>query len=326
MDLVANYDIDGLHWDYIRYAGRDWGYNPVSVRRFNTLTGKSGKPAPDDPDWMQFRRDQVTALVRRFYLSAFALKPHLKISAATITWAPGIADLTQWIHSAAFSHVLQDWRAWMEEGILDLNVPMTYFRHSEHAEAFVHWSQFIKDHQYRRQAALGLGFYLNSVPENLAQIETVRRPHPSGSGKPAAGILVYSYANPGSGIAAAHAFEALSRPVLPALSPPFAEPAQVPTVPWKASRQFGHVRGTVTLASNGSPVDGASVEITGASALSQRTDPSGFFGAVDLTPGDFHVRVSAPGFAPASADVTVRGGTLATLEFSLTPLPVPLSP
>lgn len=132
LDLVRRYDLDGLHWDYVRYAGKDWGYNVVAVRRFNARHGRTGKPASTDPDWLQFRRDQVTALVRKVYLAALAEKPALKISAATITFAPGISDTAQWPRSAAYSDVLQDWRAWMEEGILDWNLPMTYFRQTEH--------------------------------------------------------------------------------------------------------------------------------------------------------------------------------------------------
>ena len=80
MDIVSRYDVDGLHWDYIRYAGREWGYNAASVARFNRVKGRAGTPTEDDAAWLQFRRDQVTGIVRRFYLDAVRVKPQLTVS------------------------------------------------------------------------------------------------------------------------------------------------------------------------------------------------------------------------------------------------------
>ena len=62
MDIITNYNVDGLNFDYIRYAGAAEGYNDVTVGRFNRLFNRSGAPATDDAVWKQFRRDQVTGL------------------------------------------------------------------------------------------------------------------------------------------------------------------------------------------------------------------------------------------------------------------------
>ena len=92
LDLVRNYSVDGIHFDRIRYAGQAFGYNPVSLARYAAATGATGVPAPTDPAWQAWRRDQVTALMRQIYLETIALKPKLKISAATITWGNGPAS------------------------------------------------------------------------------------------------------------------------------------------------------------------------------------------------------------------------------------------
>src|SRR4030095_11293990 len=46
MDVLTRYDVDGIHFDYIRYSDggssanyQPWGYNPVSVARFKAQTG-----------------------------------------------------------------------------------------------------------------------------------------------------------------------------------------------------------------------------------------------------------------------------------------------
>ncbi len=86
MHLVRNYNIDGLHLDRIRYPefaaagqtpanGTNIGYNPTNVERFNARHNRTGTPATGDPLWMQWRRDQVSNVVRRVYLNAVAEKP-----------------------------------------------------------------------------------------------------------------------------------------------------------------------------------------------------------------------------------------------------------
>lgn len=315
MDLVSRYEIDGLHWDYIRYAGRDWGYNDVAVRRFNQRFGRTGKPSPNDADWLRFRRDQVTALVRKVYLTAFARKPHIKISAATITFAPGIATTEQWPASAAYSDVLQDWRAWMEEGILDWNIPMAYFRQAEFPEAFARWITFAKDHQYRRRTAIGLGAYLNPISQTLRQIDQARQPSPLGNSP--AGLLAYSYASLALDLPTDATLAVLARPSSVTEDPPFAAPAIPPSTPWKTSRLSGHLEGWVVRSVDDSPIEDAVLTLEGPTQATLRTDATGFFGAVDLPAGDYLVRVAAPGFQSASADASVRGARATHLEFPL---------
>src|SRR5688572_27444299 len=96
--LVENYDIDGLHLDRIRYpeigiagqtptTGANVGYNQTNVERFQRFYNipiGSTPPAPGNAQWSQWRRDQVTNVVRRVYLNVLARKPHVKVSAALI--------------------------------------------------------------------------------------------------------------------------------------------------------------------------------------------------------------------------------------------------
>ncbi|NJM07537.1 family 10 glycosylhydrolase, partial [Candidatus Gracilibacteria bacterium] len=93
-NLIQQYpQIDGIHWDYIRYAGEDYGYNQVSVERFNRANGRplDSRPAPSDAAWSQWRRDRVSETARRLYIRAKALNPRIQVSAATITWGASAA-------------------------------------------------------------------------------------------------------------------------------------------------------------------------------------------------------------------------------------------
>ena len=63
MDLVNNFDIDGVHYDYIRFTANNQGYNPTSIARYNARYGLSGQPSPSNEQFKQWRRDQVSAVV-----------------------------------------------------------------------------------------------------------------------------------------------------------------------------------------------------------------------------------------------------------------------
>src|SRR5918995_1821405 len=124
----------------------------------------------------------MKALVRRIYLETIAVKPHVKVSASTITFFRGPTALGGFSRTEAYSRVYQDWDGWTRHGFLDLNVPMVYKRETD-AEGpmqFNDWTEFTRTHQYGRQAAIGIGVYLNSFEASIAQLERSRLPAASG--------------------------------------------------------------------------------------------------------------------------------------------------
>ncbi|HNQ88154.1 MAG TPA: family 10 glycosylhydrolase [Verrucomicrobiota bacterium] len=326
MDLITRYDVDGLHWDYVRYAGKEWGYNDTAVARFNRATGSSGKPATDDSAWLQWRRDQVTGLVRRVTLSALAVKPALTISAATITWAPGGTTYSSWLTSAAYSDVLQDWRGWMEEGLLDLNVPMAYFRQHTHATAWANWSQFAKENRYGRHLALGTGAYLNLVSNTLVQMRSARNPTPTAPG--AEGLVTYSYAVPASDATRAQFLEALTKPSAhdPQPTPVFATPAPPPAMPWKTTQRPTALKGIVRDQATGKPVEGAVLELCDPSPRQWIADANGFFGTLSAPAGSVTLLSSAAGFASVQRTLELPPGTVGTVDFFLSAPDAGLAP
>ena len=53
LSIVANYAVDGINLDRIRYPDGNfatnvpsWGYNPVAISRFQQATGRTDRPAP----------------------------------------------------------------------------------------------------------------------------------------------------------------------------------------------------------------------------------------------------------------------------------------
>ncbi|HEX6350920.1 MAG TPA: family 10 glycosylhydrolase [Candidatus Dormibacteraeota bacterium] len=191
MHLASAYDLDGLHLDFVRYPeGGDWGYSPDALAAYG-----QGSPDPADPAWSQWRRDRVTGFVRDLYRDLAASRPHLKLSAALIPWGAGPADAAGFAASRAYSEVYQDWRGWLEAGILDLAVVMNYDTEWSRfgSKWFDQWTEFEKDHQYGRRVLIGVGAYFNYPEDTLDQIR--RALAPSAHGNFAAGVAIYSYAS-----------------------------------------------------------------------------------------------------------------------------------
>lgn len=321
MDIITNYNVDGLNFDYIRYSDVNQGYNPVTVARFNQRHGRTGQPSPSDADWKQFRRDQVTGLLRKVYLNAIAVKPNIKISADTITWSPGPTSVSSWYSSAAaWNSVLQDWRGWMEEGILDLTIPMAYFDQAgSYKLAWTNWNNFTKDNQYNRHAIIGPGIYLNSVSNAIVQMRYTRTNSPGGN--PARGSCGYSYrVTNKDGVSRATFIDALVNPSAydPITPPVFSQPATIPVMPWKATPTLGHLKGTIYSGNITNGLDGAVVTLTGPVTRKQTNDATGFYGFVDLPAGNYTVQAAFPGYSSASNGIAVSVGAVATRDVALT--------
>lgn len=348
LSIVRNYDVDGINFDYVRYPDYNpalnvpaWGYNPVAVARFQALAGRSDVPEPTDPQWMDWRREQVTNLVRRVYLESARIRPRIRVSADTITYGSAPGSDAAWMETRPYREVLQDWRGWMQEGILDLNVPMNYRREQAATEPnnlrrmYEEWSDFAKDHQYNRQAAVGTALYLNPIEDSVIQIRKALAPSPAGNR--AVGWVGFSYHTPDALVddrrrppeeARRELSRTLTQPgdrdpsgAADRPEPVFASPASAPGMPWKVAPGTGHLRGTVST-ENGVAADQYPVQLydaaTNIRVASRRTDGGGWFGFVDLSPGQYTVRVEAPGAAgTASALVTVIAGRVTPVALAL---------
>lgn len=295
MDVVNRYDVDGIHLDLIRYATQTWGYNEVSVSRFNSVNGRAGQPPSNDSAWCQWRRDQVTNLVRKVYANTIAAKPNVKVSAAVFTGDPVVTSDAGWINSQAYRVRFQDWRAWMEEGILDLVVPMDYYPcDSSH---FEDWICFILNHQYDRAAAIGYSATEKECWCVQEQVGNIRNP---GCSAPRAhGFAQFSYWSGG----------------LDCLGQMCPTSVAVPDMPWKSSPATGHIKGTVHY--GGIWMDHAIVDISGPVSRTMYADGTGFYAFVDLPPGTYTVAAANGSYGSRTESVTVTAGQVSTRDIDL---------
>lgn len=355
--LVANYDLDGLHLDRIRYpeigvagqtpsTGTSTGYNPASVERFQryyNIAPGSPPPAQNNPQWNQWRRDQVTNVVRRVYLNAIAIKPNIIVSGSFIAFGGIGSAESAWNSAEANWRVYQDWRAWTQEGIVDIAVPMNY--KSEHSSTgptqYNQWDAWLRTHLYNRAGIMGQGAFLNGIEGTLRQ--TRRTLTPDG-GTNLSGIAYFSMAT--SNIAVTNNPFALPLPITTpqrpfaefssalktgrsvngttpyepeGLTSIFGEAAQIPVFPWKSAPTVGHIRGFARRPDS-TLLDTATVTIKNLDTSSERsgfTDGGGFYGGVDLAPGQYLVKAVLGPDTLYSCVATVSNGSVTTADLSV---------
>lgn len=218
VEVARNYDIDGIHFDYVRYPGEiaDFSYDPISLKRFADETGSTPDKSPKQ--WIDWRGKQVTAVVRSIYKEVTAIKPWLVIGGATIANAPRARD-TYFARS----------QEWLKDGILDVAMPMNY----HHGDIFLEQTKDFVAHRAGRDVYIGMAGSPDksdskststqaALPMIAKEIDLVRQAG-------AQGVAVFSY---DSLVTNHQPNEQAKRLYWYA----FSEPAEIPVMPWKPKR------------------------------------------------------------------------------------------
>jgi uncharacterized lipoprotein YddW (UPF0748 family) len=191
-DLVRRYEVDGIHFDYIRYPTEEFDYSPAALSRFrrevvSDLTGPErnyydarlrAEPtiyADAFPErWRQFRRDRLTALLIRLRAVVKSRRPSATVSAAVF---PDARD--------AVTRRLQDWPLWTGRGLLDVVCPMAY---TPDPTAFRAQIESVRILAGDKPVWAGIGAYRLSSSETVESIVTARE-------LGARGVVLFSYDN-----------------------------------------------------------------------------------------------------------------------------------
>lgn len=174
-EIVEDYDVDGIHMDYVRYPNIHYDYNPAVSEAFRTRYGfdpagrndneagaGAGAEATDVRKlWHKWRSEQVSLLVGQVREAIARLKPAVRLSAAV---KPDI--------ESAYTQYGQDWIEWSNGGLLDFVVPMFYEGSSQEIER-----QMAEARKRVKGAVLyaGIGIWNQNANETVAQIEVARQ-------------------------------------------------------------------------------------------------------------------------------------------------------
>ena len=146
-EVTRQYDIDGIHLDYIRYP-ETW---KIKVPR-------------------QKARDNITGIVRKIHRAVKSLKPWVKLSCSPIG---KYGDLSRYKSGGwnAYNAGCQDAQGWLREGLMDQLYPMMYFRGNNFYPFALDW----QERSYGRTIVSGLGIYFLSPSEGNWTLDDVSR-------------------------------------------------------------------------------------------------------------------------------------------------------
>jgi len=130
LEVARKYAVDGIHFDYIRYPDSSKCYCDGCRTRFEAtqmlrsdrrFEGISRWPedvlrgGPLYAAYQEFRRNNITRLVKAVAEEARRVRPGVKVSAAVFPNWPACRE-----------EIGQDWGLWVREGYLDFVCPMDY--------------------------------------------------------------------------------------------------------------------------------------------------------------------------------------------------------
>lgn len=173
MDVVRNYDIDGIQFDYVRLLASNSGFDPVAKERFRAETGWDWDTENTSSDgqgqleeaYKAWRRDQISRLVQRVHRQTMLEKPWVEVSAFLVNFSDSVEVLGQ------------GYNWWVANGAIDVLHPGCYA--STVSATIDDWNFYVNKlaqngDQFRRPMVAALGSYLmldtattNDQRENL---------------------------------------------------------------------------------------------------------------------------------------------------------------
>ena len=164
-EIINRYPlISGIHLDYIRYPspvpfipgtrfnkfGLSYGYGVKNLERFKDKTGLNSLDTLNNEDeylaWDDWKRQQVTELVRKIASLVKVKSANLLISCAVIP-----------LVERAYCNAFQDWSSWLQDGIIDYAVLMSYTKDNQFAKEIV---KSALGHRGKGKIYIGIGLFL----------------------------------------------------------------------------------------------------------------------------------------------------------------------
>ena len=158
-EIVKNYDIDGIHLDYVRYPDQSSDFPDDNTYK-NNKRGISSKT--------EWRKDNINRLVYGVYEVVKLHKPWVQVSSSVIGFYDKLPNVTR-KHWTALS-VSQDPENWLKTGKHDFVVPMMYYSDDLYFPFVSDW----KNRSHGRYMVSGLGVFKIGEKDGNWSTETIK--------------------------------------------------------------------------------------------------------------------------------------------------------
>jgi uncharacterized lipoprotein YddW (UPF0748 family) len=161
VEVVRRYPVDGIQLDDHFGLPIEFGYDPYTVKLYQT-EHRGAKPPLDatNPEWVRWRAERITQLMQKIARAVKAVR-----SQAIVSLSPHPPNF-------AYQQYLQDWRRWVNLGLVDEVVVQVYRQDLAALKAQLYDKQFRS--LLRQPIPISIGLYTGPVLA-AKRIEAIER-------------------------------------------------------------------------------------------------------------------------------------------------------
>ncbi|MDJ0729463.1 MAG: family 10 glycosylhydrolase [Crocosphaera sp.] len=160
LEIIMNYQVDGVQLDDHFGLPVELGYDPLTIRIYQQEHGGKNPPRnPHNPEWMRWRAAKLTALMTDLVKTLKTVNPDILIS------------LSPNSHPFSYQNYLQDWKTWVQRGLIDELVLQVYRNDLNSFKKELHQSA-VKLARQKIPVSIGI---LSGTLNNYVKIEQIRQ-------------------------------------------------------------------------------------------------------------------------------------------------------
>lgn len=114
LEVVTQYNVDGIQFDDHTSLPNEFGYDRYTLALYQEETKKNAPANPQDPAWVRWRADKITAFMTQLNQAVKQRKPNVIFSVSPNPYV------------TAYNTYLQDWVAWVQQDIVDELIVQVY--------------------------------------------------------------------------------------------------------------------------------------------------------------------------------------------------------
>ncbi|MGB3404288.1 MAG: glycoside hydrolase family 10 protein [Microcoleaceae cyanobacterium] len=167
LEVVQNYELDGIQFDDHFGLPSDFGYDDYTLNLYRQETGKTQPPRQfKDQEWVQWRADKISEFMEQVFKAVKAVKPDC------------IVSLSPNPYGFALSAYLQDWLKWQQQGWIEELLIQVY---RSDMERFIAELERTELQQAKQQIPVAIGILSGLKNRSMSikmiedQIEAVRK-------------------------------------------------------------------------------------------------------------------------------------------------------
>ncbi|WP_245587522.1 glycoside hydrolase family 10 protein [Cylindrospermum stagnale] len=159
LEIVTQYDADGIQFDDHMSLPHEFGYDQYTVALYTQETQNKPPSNPQDLEWVRWRADKITAFMVQLNEAVKAIKPQ-----AIFSVSPNYYDF-------AYKFQLQDWLTWIRQNIVDELIVQVYRPNLQSFIANISRSE-MQEAQQLIPTGVGIMAGLRNKPVPMLQIKS----------------------------------------------------------------------------------------------------------------------------------------------------------